>query len=1245
MLKAGALRYDLKVTGTPTQPNVQFAWAIPKLTLETEVGDIDLADTGGAITYQEETLRFEDCTTKLYGNDVNMEGYIDVQPEAVNNSELHLRVDTVAFDLASVVFGNRHPTTDDQDITGTLEASMEIGGILAEPLVLLYAETVGQRPIRFASYIPGITLERLRVDIHLDSEFIRVQRAEANGQIGAGPYNVQGKATFPRGNGSQQSAVSKEAVSSRQGGIVKRKPLTDRRSPTADGHFEIDMSASQVEIGDYGFASGYVKLSGTSLDPQQMTVIGEINELELDGYDFRLTNSAPLQFSLNAPQAREGDPPQPSILTKPVARNEVESGFKEGTSKFQKHVISPQGKIKIQIPLELTSPTMTAAMAVNIAGTFAAPEITADWHGTLNNKALTGKVHYQDERINVTGIKLKNREGTLTLAGVIPFNLTFEAMDISKRFIAETPIDVRLRGSELPLNFFPGIETVFSEADGTVDIDLGIQGTSQSPYVVGNVFVEAPQLHLKDFHGAGEETGKRSFPSLLPPLQNMQLQLSAREDLIDVTTFRFDIADGTCKLEQGQVVLDGLMPKYLVLRALRLERFPLGSTLRPALPPDMSKEVEGHITTTLRSLTVPFDHFLVPGESTPFPQVREIPSLTDLVTVSDADLLIDSVRLAFKAMDRSYDFRNPRKTPIVLSAGTFALAETFTLENRDAFSVKQTFTEEDTKPDGLLGDEQTLSAKTTLSIDAESKWAVNGEFDGALRFKNFDVSVITGRWPAPYRVTGALSGSLQMSGTSENLKITLRRHENEPAELYLHDVPIDLRWRIRYQNGKWEITEKRYVEVQFGGNQLIFSWRMPYEFALIPFLTALQQAPENVWKDFQQRPMQGTLDISVNDLSVLPSVVPGLSTATGTSEVHVKLTGTIEAPQVDGGVLFNNIGFELSDAGIHVEATEGNIQLSEKGANIRLDGTLNDGVFLVSGDITAPSDRRIWEKPPTLNMSMGLTSTVFEQPGQYRIDFTSTSFGLRGELLRPSLTGELHIGGGYYQQNWENVRDWLTGVSVKETELVLDYPILRDLHLDGIDIDIPDNFRVLSSITGPTDIEIACSGRLFGPIRQPVFSGNVSVLNGRVGIPPQTFEFVEGSTISNQSTVSFDPELNIFLRTPNRIRGVLPRDGSTVDLQVYASVTGTLSNPNFILSAPPETTTEVLSHDDIIDFLLRNAALSGALGGFTFSFHRPLDEDARYISAEYPLGKNVSIKIETNERREHGIDIEFKGRF
>ena len=1192
MLQTGAVRYDLKVIGTPVQPNLQLEWSIPTLILETEAGDIDVTDVAGAITYQEETLRFESCDFKVFGNAVNLEGYIDVEPAAINDSALHLRVDTIALDLATLPMEAVNNLGTGNGVTGILEGSIEIGGPLAEPLVLLYAETARQRPIRFVSYIPSLVLERLRVDIHFDSEFIRVQRLEASGQIGEGPYRVQGEAVFSRRNSSQQSAVS----SQQEDPGSSESSLTNNRKLITDNYFEIDVSASQVEIGDYGFASGYVQLNGTGLDPQQITVIGEINELELDGYDFRLINTAPLRFRSEPGGTADGADP-----------------------------------LAVRIPLQLASPAMTAVVEVLIAGTITSPEIAVDWHGTLNDKEWTGKIQYQDQLINLTGIELRNSEGTLTLAGVIPFNLAFEAMDISERFIAETPIDVRLRGSELPLNFFPEIDTVFSEADGTVDIDLGIQGTSQSPYPVGSVFVEAPQLHLKDFH---------------EPLQNMRIQLKAQEDVIDFTAFGFEIVDGACRLEEGRIVLDGLMPKYLRLQGLELEGFPLGSTVRQSLPPELFTEVEGHITTTLETLTVPFDNFLANGERTPFPQVREIPTLTDLMAASNAELSIDSVRLAFKVMDRDYDFRTPRKTPIILSDGTLVLAEPFILENQKEFSIKQTFTAEDTKPAGLLDNQQTLSAKTRLSIDAESKWSVDGEFDGALRVKNFDVSVITGRWPASYGVTGALSGSLQMSGTSENPKITVRRHESEPAELYLHDIPIDLRWRIRYQNEKWEITEKRYVEVTFGENQLTFSWEMPYKFEVIPFLTELQQAPEAVWMKLRQTDMRGTLDMTINDLTMLPSVVPGLRAPTGTSEIHTKLTGTIEAPQVDGSVRFQDIGFAFPEANIRVKGAGGDIKLSETGADIgQLEGNLNDGKFTITGDIRTPPDRRIWEKPPTLNVSTGLTSTVFEQEGQYRIDLASTSFGLQGELLRPRLTGGIHINGGYYQQNWESVRDWLTGVSVKETELVLDYPVLRDLQLDGIDIDISDNFRVLSSITGPTDIEIACLGKLFGTLRQPVFSGNVSVLNGKIGFIAQTFEFLEGSRISNQSTVGFDPELNIFLRTPNRIRGVLPRDGSTVDLQVYASFTGTLSNPNFVLSAPPETTTEVLSHDDIIDFIIHNAALSGALGGFTFSFHRPLDEDTRYISAEYPLGKNVSIKIETNEKREHGIDLEFKGRF
>ena len=160
----------------------------------------------------------------------------------------------------------------------------------------------------------------------------------------------------------------------------------------------------------------------------------------------------------------------------------------------------------------------------------------------------------------------------------------------------------------------------------------------------------------------------------------------------------------------------------------------------------------------------------------------------------------------------------------------------------------------------------------------------------------------------------------------------------------------------------------------------------------------------------------------------------------------------------------------------------------------RIAGILNDGRFLVTGEVMAPEDGRIWETSPTLDLSTSISSAIFEQPGKYQVNLGSdlTELHLRGGFDDPYLTGDLNISEGDYQQNWESVRDWLAGASVSEMDVALDYPILRDLNLD-VGVNIPDNFRVLSSITGPTDIVIASSGRLIGRIQNPVFNGNISI--------------------------------------------------------------------------------------------------------------------------------------------------------
>ena len=106
--------------------------------------------------------------------------------------------------------------------------------------------------------------------------------------------------------------------------------------------------------------------------------------------------------------------------------------------------------------------------------------------------------------------------------------------------------------------------------------------------------------------------------------------------------------------------------------------------------------------------------------------------------------------------------------------------------------------------------------------------------------------------------------------------------------------------------------------------------------------------------------------------------------------------------------------------------------------------------------------RRRWTCKPASHL------WLLNSRGKYGIELDDdpSQFYLQGGLDAPELTGNINISGGYYKQNWETVRDWLAGASVTEMDVMLDYPILRDLELE-IGIDIADNFEVRSSIAGP----------------------------------------------------------------------------------------------------------------------------------------------------------------------------------
>ena len=372
------------------------------------------------------------------------------------------------------------------------------------------------------------------------------------------------------------------------------------------------------------------------------------------------------------------------------------------------------------------------------------------------------------------------------------------------------------------------------------------------------------------------------------------------------------------------------------------------------------------------------------------------------------------------------------------------------------------------------------------------------------------------------------------------------------------------------------------------------------------------------------------------------------------------MNGTLTTPTVEGTCDLRDIALYIPTAGISLKDTRCRFDFSEQALkNVKLSGTLNrelnrDASFSVTGDIGLDGGN-----VKDLNLEATLANTTFAQVELFQFDIVSADFQLRGPVTEPRLTGTVDIQDGYYQQNWGIVRDWLSGTTVTEADRALDNILLSNLYLDvEVQIKKPNNFRLLSSLTlyalltGSADISIACAGKLIGPIQHPVFTGDMSLLSGNIKFPTGiVFEFVERDVaLRNESPVAFNPVLDISFQTPNPIRGVLLKDGTTADMVIRFDITGSLlDNPNTLMTAVPlnTTSTEVLTEAEIIALLLPNKAFSAILAGVTFTVSSWLEPDARHISAVYPLpfGKNIFLKMERDGKGEYGADIQWEGRF
>ena len=875
-----------------------------------------------------------------------------------------------------------------------------------------------------------------------------------------------------------------------------------------------------------------------------------------------------------------------------------------------------KNRIQSYIPLHIQSPEIDTNIDVIVDGLFSNPAFSINWHGSINNLLQVqsdaplkwnGNVEYGNNLIKLNA-QLTNNGDNLNLVGKIPYVFSITENDILAQF-TETPIDIRLTGNELPLTFFPGLENYFTRVEGVVGLDLKIQGVYPKLHLQGTTNLEAPYIAI------------RNIPQ---PLENVKLQLIAQKDSIQLTKFRFEMDDGIVMLQQNQtslLTLDGLTPKKLEIFDLTLNKYPYSSLLEQSINNEMIKDFDGDISATLRKLSIPLDSYYENSDKYPIPKLRKSITFESVTQNVEADFTVDKLSCGFTLLDERINFENPQPIPLSLTSGEFKITELKLVNSLESEQNPRT------KP---------------LTFSSYGKWNMRSEMLMHMKLNNFDLSILNTLFTDvnldTYKLNGHLSTAINITGTYTDPDITV---SFDGDMITLNNAHIDdFIGGISYisEDRKWTITKSNPLKLIAGNNQLSISGTVPY---MLSF-TDLVAEPLS-------EPMEVLFALKLEDIGILSVIEPQIESAHGTGSISATVHGTPFDSHLTGECEFNLESLILDDSPVYFNDTQGQFIFSESKLRIpSINGQLNEGSFRASGNIDTD-----WFNVKHVNIDASLDNCSFAEPGQYLVNVSTgvndlRLYGNMDETQHNNLTlsGDILIHSGNYEQNWENVRDWFSGGTVSGAELTFGNTFLDNLQLD-LGVDIPEDFHFLSSLGGTTDIEITCNGQITGLIQEPIFSGEVTILKGKISMVTQEFDIVEGSRITNQDETAFNPKLDITLKTPNPIRGVLLEDGSTADLMVTATVTGTLENGDidkarlgFIVDPINSSTTTIFSDAYVLSLLLPGSSISRSFGGITFTISSGFDPNERHIIAEYPLPRNMSIKVEGDERGDFGVDVQ-----
>ncbi len=1281
-LFSGEVSYKLTGGGTYEAPQLQFNWNIPKLMLQTPIGQIPIREAVGELVFKDGNLNVESFDLFLLGNPIKVQGDLQVDFQSFASSRLNLHASCPNFKLDSGDFQNLPSYLDNYLILFDLEA--QITGDLAQPELTASIDAT-QKTLQLLDLPQPV--ENLQVTLEVSAgqkaspNLITVNLESADWQFDGGQYQASGVWSLPKMDPSLPLTSIIDV-------LEKHDSIQFRLHVNGVGVNIVTAMNYIMKREVYGVESRadiVLDLRGSGYRPDQIsaTLTCDSMGIKIHSREMRNLNQIRCHFT------------DRRLTIEPVEIGERDAAWLNATG-----TIDLDGNMDFALALDglpygVLVPAITLTLfdqsflkfdgfltgKIHVHGDLMNPIMTAEWesdgHVGHANLKDSGRAEYREKLLllqNTQRIAGVNKQ--LEMSGRIPIDLAFQSLSLENRFL-DLPIDLKLRGKQIslaPLGLL--LHPLIEHADGIADIDLRIQGTTASPYPQGTLSVQQGTLKLPNFHA---------------PISNGTLELQVDEGELRIPSLRFQLGHGEYTGEIS-CALDGLVATDFEISRLRVKKARIADFIGDQsrfLNPTRSRflksdpisvdvrsteGLDGYITAEA-SMKMPINTFLIPGETAWIPQFIKPFSLPNVIKYVTGQLNIQDVSIE----GLGYTIRNPRVIEITLTNQKLSLGEGFSLVDQKPTEVEE----------------------KRLRVMGFGAWEVGKKLLFHLEMNNLDLGFISGFLPDAYAVRGSLNASLDMRGTDAEPKITFTW---ETPQLQINRAEVDqFTGNITYENRKIRVSGKQNSDahLSIGTNHAVLSLLIPFHLSLLDFKAEL--LPEDI---------EGGLDIAIGNLDFLSLIFPQLAFTEGTGAINATLGGQFDSPMLKGSTNLRGFAFEIPNSHISLQNGVAHLHLTEKGVSIQhMAGDMNGGTFEISGDILSD-----WFDVQYIDVVAELSEgTTFEQPDLYWLECESVNLQMRGDITTdgnlklPLLRGAIRVKEGQYTQDWKRlVQDLVDKVAEVQFEVWFDYPVVRDVQLD-LDIVAPNNFWVKSNLEevfthfGEIEIETSINGELVGPIQRPVFSGRADLLEGKLSLSGgHEFEIQEGSYVENRNALEFNPWYEITAETIEPIRSVqVPTsDGQTYtrDLRVVMNLSGSLMdkhNPEFqaqvlrrgageeydltqqqilsilTLGGVDPLDSEIATPSRVVqDYLGNRLAKVVGLRESRFDLSPDNFEESRFrltkefserlsltysstfqlhteprIEVEYQINRHFYVKGERNERGKYGVDLKLERRF